>query len=115
MFLLRLLHRRDLEPGELIYRLFMGFYGLVFPAYAWLCILPGRGRVSTTRRQWLVWAATLLIVAPMFWMAFIEREMVWVVPGVAVVLLARLLVGRVDMPPAADALGDREVDAGAHH
>jgi hypothetical protein len=51
----------------------------------------------------------------MFWMAFIEREMVWVVPGVAVVFLARLLVGRVDMPPAADALGDRDVDAGAHH
>ena len=26
----------------MIYRLFMAFYGLVFPAYVWLCMLPTR-------------------------------------------------------------------------
>ena len=29
-----------LSRGELVYRGFLAFYGLIFPAYAWLCMLP---------------------------------------------------------------------------
>jgi hypothetical protein len=65
---------------ELLYRLFMAFYGLVFPAYAWICMFH-KGRRS-------VWLATVAIAAPMYWMGFIERQMIWLLPGVALVVLA---------------------------
>src|SRR5205085_10745031 len=81
-----------LNSGEVVYRLFLAFYGLVFPAYVWLCMIPGRGRVAPTRRQWVVWGVSVVVAAPMFWMGFIERKMIWLLPGLAVALLARLLV-----------------------
>jgi hypothetical protein len=34
---------RGMSGAELSYRLFMAFYGLVFPAYAWICMVPTRG------------------------------------------------------------------------
>jgi hypothetical protein len=48
-----------LDPGEVVYRLFMSCYGLVFPAYVWLFMVrwrrafrspgtPGEGRVGVT-------------------------------------------------------------------
>jgi hypothetical protein len=73
-----------LEGGEMIYRLFMGFYGLVFPAYVWLCIVPPRRDV----RMFLI---SIIVAAPMFWMGFIEQRMIWLVPGMAVVLLMKLI------------------------
>ena len=30
----------DFHAGEMVYRFFMSFYGLIFPAYAWICMLP---------------------------------------------------------------------------
>jgi hypothetical protein len=89
------------STGELIYRCFMGFYGLVFPAYVWLCMIPGRGRVAPKRGQWIVWAIAVLMAAPIFWMGFVQAKMVWLLPGVGVVLLARVFVPRTDVPPAA--------------
>jgi hypothetical protein len=85
----------DLSLFELIYRLFMAFYGLIFPAYVWLCMIPGRGRVAPDKRQWIVLAVACAVAAPMYWMGFIERKMVWLLPGLAVVLLARLLIPAV--------------------
>jgi hypothetical protein len=83
-----------LSLGEIIYRLFMSFYGLVFPAYVWLCMIPGRWVTPPTRRQLVVWLVAVVVAAPMFWMAFIRGQMVWAVPGVCVVLLSRLAIGR---------------------
>jgi hypothetical protein len=79
-------------PGETIYRGFLGFYGLVFPAYVWLAVLPGEGLRGPTRRTRIVLAIAIGIALPMFYMAFIERRLVWGVPGVFVVLLSRALV-----------------------
>jgi len=70
----------------------MGFYGLVFPAYVWLCMIPGRGRLEPTRWQLLVFALAVLIALPMFWMGFIQRQLIWLLPGVAIVLLARVMI-----------------------
>ena len=78
-----------LASDEIVYRIFMGFYGLIFPAYVWLCLIPGRGRMKPTRRQMIVFTSAVLIALPMFWMGFIERQMIWLIPGVAVVLLAQ--------------------------
>jgi hypothetical protein len=88
----RLLHEPLTHGGETVYRVFMAFYGLVFPAYVWLCMIPGRGRVTPNRRQLLVWAGAVIVAAPMFWMGFIEGKMIWLLPGLGVVLLARVLV-----------------------
>jgi hypothetical protein len=39
--------------GQVYYRIFMSFYGLLFPAYVWLCMvpLPGRPAPGATRRS----------------------------------------------------------------
>lgn len=79
--------------GEPIYRLFMGFYALVFPAYVWLCMIPSP-RSKPSRRSLIVFAVAVLVAAPMFWMGFIEGRMIWLLPGLALVLLARLAVPR---------------------
>jgi hypothetical protein len=81
-----------LNAGEVIYRIFMGFYGLLFPAYVWLVMLPGRGRAAPSRQNLLIFAAAVIAAMPMFWLGFVAQKLIWLVPGLAVVLLARLLV-----------------------
>ncbi len=78
----------------MMYRLFLSFYGLLFPAYVYLCMIPGRGRVAPSRKQWIVLAISVLFAAPFFWLAFIDQKMFYVLPGLGIVLLARLLIPR---------------------
>jgi MFS family permease len=78
--------------GEVVYRGFLGFYALVFPAYIWLCVLPGRFVRAPSRWALNVFAFATLVATPMFWLAFINKELVWAAPGVAIVVLARLFV-----------------------
>jgi hypothetical protein len=92
--------------GELVYRCFMGFYGLVFPAYVWLCMIPGRGRVAPSRHQLTVFGATVLAALPFYWLGFVERRMLWLLPGVAILLGARWALPKkrevqADLPPLA--------------
>jgi len=92
-------HFRGMSWGELIYRLFLAFYGLLFPAYVWLCVIPTRdghsGIVSHLgRRKRNIWLAAVGIAAPMFWMGFIERREPYLPLGILVVLLARLALPR---------------------
>jgi hypothetical protein len=90
------LHQMTLT-GEAIYRIFMAFYGLVFPAYVWICMVPIRGASpGPTPRALVVSAIAILVAAPMFWMGFIAGQMLWLAPGLAVVLSARLLAGAAD-------------------
>ncbi len=89
---------------EVIYRCFMSFYGLVFPAYVWLCMIPtpdGHSGIEGAqgRRKLLVLAVACAIAAPCYWMGFIERVEWWLAPGLGVVLLARLLVRGTGVPP----------------
>lgn len=78
--------------AEVVYRCFMGCYGLVFPAYVWIVMIPGRnaGEPGFMRRALRVWALSVGIAAPMFWMGFVAGREVWLAPGIGVVLLARL-------------------------
>jgi hypothetical protein len=86
------LHQMTLT-GEAIYRIFMAFYGLVFPAYVWICMVPGRGgAIGATPRAVAVFAVAVVVAAPMFWVGFIMGKMLWLLPGLAVVLAAKLLV-----------------------
>lgn len=84
---------------ETAYRLFMAFYGLVFPAYVWLCMIPTRdGHTGPTRRKRNTWLFAVALAAPMYWMGFIERQTWWLGPGLAVVLLARAFLPRNSAP-----------------
>jgi len=95
-----------LSFNEFIYRLFLSFYGLIFPAYVWLCMIPTwRDPRKPTKRHIAVWLGACALAAPCYWMGFIERVEWWLVPGLAVVLLARLLippVSRGSLPPPAE-------------
>ncbi len=75
-----------LDVGEVIYRCFMGFFGLCFPAYVWLCML----RRFPSRRALGICAVAVVAALPLFFAGFVAGRMVLLVPGVAIVLLARL-------------------------
>jgi len=80
--------------GQLMYMLFMSFYGLIFPAYVWMFMVPIRGSVPQRNlRAMFIWIASVAIAAPMFWMGFVNLWMLWLIPGVLVVLAARFLAG----------------------
>lgn len=76
--------------GERVYRFFMAFYGLIFPAYVWLCMIPTRdGHAGPSHRKLVVLGITILVVAPFFYFGFIENRMIWLVPGFVLLLLSR--------------------------
>ncbi|MBC7785313.1 MAG: hypothetical protein H7144_15885 [Burkholderiales bacterium] len=72
---------RGVELGEVVYRCFMSFYGLVFPAYVVTSLLTGRPR-------WLLTAAAILLALPFYWIAFIDRQMSYAIAGAGIVVLA---------------------------
>lgn len=86
---------RHYDRNEFVYRLFMSFYGLVFPAYVWLCMIPTwRDPLKPSVRSLVVFAIAVLAAAPFYWLGFIEQRMFWLLPGLGIVLLARLAVPR---------------------
>jgi len=80
----------SLPNFEIAYRLFMAFYGLVFPAYVWLVMLPFGSPLE--RRRVKVWLFACGVAAPCYWLGFIDRQTEWLLPGVMIVLAAKLLV-----------------------
>lgn len=87
--------------GEVAYRAFLGFYGLVFPAYVWLCIIPRSGAIAPpTPRHLLVFAGAVLAAAPCYVLGFILDREEFLAPGLAAVLLARLLIPARAVPQA---------------
>jgi hypothetical protein len=80
--------------GQVYYRIFMSFYGLLFPAYVWLCMvpLPGRPAPGATRRSLAVLALAVAVAAPMYWVGFLMDRWSWILVGVGVLLAARALV-----------------------
>jgi hypothetical protein len=72
---------------ELIYRGFLGFYGLLFPAYVWLMVVGRRG--VPTRQDWGVYAAAVGLALPFFAVGFLGGSMIWVGVGMVPVMLAR--------------------------
>ncbi|MBX3363418.1 MAG: hypothetical protein KF866_01525 [Phycisphaeraceae bacterium] len=83
---------RGAHLGEMIYRSFMSFYGLAFPAYVWICHL--RAPVGMSRRRLMRrWALAVGAAAPMYWVGFIDGHEALLVPGLMIVLCAGLLPG----------------------
>jgi hypothetical protein len=72
-----------MNAGEIVYRCFMGAYGLLFPTYVlYRVVLARNGRKPMPMGA--VWAA-IILVSPMFWMGFIEGDAAWLITGMAVV------------------------------
>jgi len=95
-----------MDAGELIYRLFMAFYGLIFPAYVWICMLHRRGgEARATPAKLRAMCLAVLVAAPMYWLGFVEGRMIWLAPGVMVVVAARYLV--IEPRPRAPKAGGR--------
>lgn len=69
-------------PLENIYRGFLVFYGLVFPAYTLTCIAGG-----AASRALAPAALTVALAAPLYWAGFIERQTWWLLPGAAIIVL----------------------------
>jgi hypothetical protein len=84
----------DLRVGEIVYRVFMGLYGLVFPAYVLCCMVPvhvrGRRVTGPTSGRVAFFIAGVLCAMPFYWLGFMERQTWWVLAGIGVVLAAGL-------------------------
>jgi hypothetical protein len=59
-------------------------------------MIPARGRCgpaeAPSRSALAVLVSACLLAAPFYWMGFIERQAVWLAPGLGIVLLSRLFV-----------------------
>ncbi|MCC5823936.1 MAG: hypothetical protein LAT64_06000 [Phycisphaerales bacterium] len=75
-----------LTGGEVIYRCFMSFYGLVFPVYVWARMIPRR-RPPTHA----AWITACILAAPFYWIGFIEREGIFLAPGLLIAMIVPLL------------------------
>jgi hypothetical protein len=74
------------------YRLFMGFYGLAFPAYVLIAVVPTWGAPQRPTAVMLrAWGVASLVAMPAMYLAFIRKEMTWVWAGLGVVLVAAWL------------------------
>ena len=77
-----------LTGGEIIYRAFMSAYGLVFPAYMlYRVVVHGTATIGLR----LMWIA-ITLAAPMFWLGFMERQAIWLVPGLGLVILGAIVL-----------------------
>lgn len=76
----------DMSAGEIVYRCFLGAYGLVFPVYVWARMIPRR-RQSTHA----AWIGACVLAMPFYWMGFIEREGMWLGPGIVIALAVSLM------------------------
>jgi hypothetical protein len=96
---LRVLPHGDFAVGEATYRVFMGFYALVFPAYVWLCMIPTRdARPEPSLAKMRVLLLSVVLAGPLFWMGFMTDKTFFLLPGVGLVLVGRLAVSGLFAP-----------------
>lgn len=92
------LRGQNLNNSELTYRVFMAFYGVIFPTYVWLFMVPSlRNRHAVAARPprtatLVFYAGVVALAAPGFWMGFIEGQMLWLAPSFIWVVASRLLL-----------------------
>jgi hypothetical protein len=89
------------------YRVFMGAYGLVFPAYVWICCV-GTGNWALGGGAWRkpsieqvkVWVLACVIASPLMYMGFVERRTLLLLPAMGLVFAARWMVRKPAGPSA---------------
>ncbi len=75
-----------LSAGEIVYRCFMSFYGLLFPVYVWARMVPRRRPPAHA-----AWITACVLAAPFYWFGFIERQSVYLAPGILIAMVVPLL------------------------
>lgn len=85
MISLKLPDHSGLSGGELLYRTFLSFYGLLFPTYMLYRAVLARQNKSP-KSLVMMWGA-IAVASPIFWMGFMERESIWLIPGMGIVLV----------------------------
>ncbi len=86
-FAIKLPSHAGLTGGEILYRTFMSAYGLAFPAYVLYRVIKKKPIGLPT--MWIAMA----LASPMFWMGFMERQAIWLIPGMAIVILGAFSKG----------------------
>lgn len=76
---------------ELGYRAFLLLYGTVFPAYVLICMTPTYRQVSHKSRV-ILFAVAAALSYPLACTAFIANRSLWVLPILAVMVIARVAV-----------------------
>lgn len=77
------------------YRVWMGFYGLIFPAYVLIAMVPTWAKpAAPTPAMIRAWIVGSLVAMPASYLAFINGVMWWAGPSLAVVLAAAWLSRR---------------------
>lgn len=92
-----------LSVGEAVYRGFLLIYGLIFPAYVWLCMLPSRSRIPPHIAR-LMLVVAILIALPMAYQGFLAGRAMWVPLALAVLAAARVVLVWI-FPPASSSGG----------
>jgi hypothetical protein len=91
------LTRENPRVGEVPYLMFLGFYGLAFPAYVW-AVLIGKGRAHLRTL-----AIAIVAAVPFYYVGFVNRRMVWLIPGLAIAIVGGVLSSRMGRPRVAPA------------
>lgn len=105
-----------LSGVELIYRVYMTAYGLMFPAYVWIVLWGNEGKkrdgvmggwfVGLSAAALRVWVVGCVAASPFYFVGFMLRDEVWLVPGLAIVLacgpISRVLSARTKTDPNAN-------------
>ena len=101
-----------LTLGEAGYRLFLLVYGVVFPAYVLICMIPTRRRgVGLTSRRW-VFAGASLLGMPMGIAGLILGQSAWLLGLYAALLMGRLVVECLPARVEAEAKGEPQAGDG---
>lgn len=84
----------DLLSFDAIYRVFMAFYGLLFPTLLWAFTTSRRSDRSAT----VTAIVCALVAAPFFWLGFLEGRWFWLAPGLLIALVSGLAARRFSSP-----------------
>ena len=76
------------SPGEVGYRVFLLYYGIVAPAYVLICMVPTRRDLPRAFKRRAFWV-TVLVALPLGFVGFVMGQTVWLVAVVALIGVGR--------------------------
>jgi hypothetical protein len=89
--------RSGYDASRFFYELIISSYGLIFPAYMYICVIPHKTlRAVRQRARVFLWAGAVIAATPFFFLGFIgnEKPQYGLTPiGVAILLAAPYVVG----------------------
>ncbi|QDU32545.1 hypothetical protein KS4_05770 [Poriferisphaera corsica] len=91
-----------LTSSEVAYRTFLMCYGLAFPAYVWLCMIPTLRKDVSGKGRAVIWLIATLAGAPLVFGFFVMGYLWWMVYLLGVLVLARVVVELLPMGKAVE-------------